>query len=183
MGDCGDGDGDGDDAARDRAVTVTNQSGSAIPTGPAGGVLGGSYPTPTFATNGTTPIMGTLTNLLGANVPMANANQFYDGPAVAVTAGTWLVVATTIGVGGTAAQTYLSAKLWDGTTVISSTMGAAPASGIPIEVVCVGTYVATGTATVKLSAAFNTAGGTLLAAASPNGAGNNACILTALRIA
>lgn len=63
-----------------------------------------------------------LTNSLGADVLLNNAANYFDGPSVAQgTTGTWYVSGT-VTVVDTSAAPSLSAKLWDGTTVISSTM-------------------------------------------------------------
>ena len=57
---------------------------------------------------------------LGADVDLNNTANYFDGPSVAQgLVGTWFVVGT-VTVIDTTAIAGLSAKLWDGTTVIAS---------------------------------------------------------------
>jgi hypothetical protein len=62
----------------------------------------------------------TITNSLGSDVPLNNTANYFDGPSVAQgSSGTWCASGTvTLTDSGLAATMF--AKLWDGTTVISS---------------------------------------------------------------
>jgi len=124
---------------------------------------------------------------LGSNVAMTNANQYYDGPSIAAMAnGTYIIIAT-VTVNGADNSTEMTAKLWDGTTVIASaeflTYGGA-AGRKYASVTLVGTVViSSGSPTWKISVAGNSSAGSILAAAVDNGAGNNASTIVAIKIA
>lgn len=162
---------------------MTSQSGGGgVPSGVAGGVLGGTYPSPSFATNGTTPILGVVSSILSGAVSMTNANQFYTGVSVGLTAGTWLIFAwvgvNTVASGGT----QITFRLNDGTSSLASgqaTNGTNSIGGGFLS--CL--YVAAGAVSVSIQAALNAAGGSLISAAATNGVGNNACQIIALRVA
>lgn len=58
---------------------------------------------------------------LGADVALNNTANYFDGPSVSLAnPGTWFVVGTVL-VSATTIPTETVSKLWDGTTVISST--------------------------------------------------------------
>lgn len=124
----------------------------------------------------------TSTNQLGANVTMTNPNQFYDGPSLSLATGTWLLVAS-IYWSGEGSGSQGTAKLWDGSTVISSAVGYAPSGTGRVSIPLVGTVVLGGTTTIKVSMASDGGSTKMLAAANANSAGNNACTLTAVKIA
>ena len=68
-----------------------------------------------------------LTNSIGADIALNNVANFFDGPSVAQGAiGTWFVSGTIVVLD--VAQASILAKLWDGTTVLSSTVLTAPAN-------------------------------------------------------
>lgn len=68
-----------------------------------------------------------LTNSIGADVALNNVANYFDGPVVAQgTTGTWFVSGTIVVLD--TAQSSIIAKLWDGTTVIASTVVTAPAN-------------------------------------------------------
>jgi hypothetical protein len=123
-----------------------------------------------------------VTGTLGADVTIVSANTFYDGPSVSCVAGTWLLIAQISMLSGLGAQ--FTAKLWDGSTVTSSSefdAGSTLQSPIPI----VGIVTPGGTTTYKVSVASQrgASDGAIKAAAATNGAGNNATKLVGLRIA
>lgn len=60
-----------------------------------------------------------VTSSLSGDVNLSNTGQYFDGPAVTLGAGGWLVSGTAT-VTDTAGAANVSAKLWDGTTVIAS---------------------------------------------------------------
>lgn len=126
------------------------------------------------------PSLSYVEAALGGNVTMTNANQYYDGPSVGLTAGTWLLVGTVTLTG----PDNTTAKLWDGTTVEASAEtvidGAISQEG---SLSLSGIVVLGSTTTMKISVAGDRAGGTILAAAPDNGAGNNASHLRAVKIA
>ena len=64
-----------------------------------------------------------ITNSLGADVALNNTANYFDGPSVAQgTSGTWLVTGT-VTLTDTAGAGLFYCKLWDGTTVIDSSVG------------------------------------------------------------
>lgn len=126
---------------------------------------------------------------LGADVAMATAGTFYDGPSTSLAAGTWLVVATvTVGVTHDAAALSLRgivARLWIGTTVEASSEMRIPANnatnGIG-SITLVGVVSPTAATTCKVSVA-TTLSGTILAATPDYGSGNHASRIVAVKIA
>ena len=124
-----------------------------------------------------------FSNALGADVAMVNANQFYDGPQVALGVGTWLVIGKVfVDYGG---GNDVTAKLWDGATNYSSAEfkrsgnTAAPLATLTVLAIVV---LAAG-ATLRVAAACDVAGQTIKAAAEHNPAGNNASNIVAVQIA
>src|SRR5437660_6982314 len=138
------------------------------------GAGGGSSPT------------GSITYKSG-NTTLVNANQFYDAASVSLVAGTYLIFAygTLLTVATVAAQ--LTAKLWDGTTVIASgEETSTDVAGLTeYNLFSLAGYVVIGSpATWKLSLASTVANHSVIEQAAPyNGAGNNACGIVALKIA
>jgi hypothetical protein len=62
-----------------------------------------------------------LSNSIGANVLLNNVGQYFTGPTVAQgTSGTWLATGT-VTLSDSTGASVMNVKLWDGTTVISST--------------------------------------------------------------
>lgn len=104
-----------------------------------------------------------------ANVTMTNADQFYDGPSVALTVGTWLITGHVM-IGLAASPAYWDARLSDGTTVGGQVGNSIP-SGLfwgsaSLSYIAV---VAAGGATWKMAASCHTAGATLYAASAASG--------------
>lgn len=120
---------------------------------------------------------------LTADVSMTTANTFYDGPSVSLVAGTWDISATCSFVGRAGGNDNITAKVWDGTTVYSSseveTTGASGpgATSTPRTIITLAS-----TTTLKVSAATLYGGTTMKAATLDNGAGNNATQITAIKI-
>ncbi len=118
---------------------------------------------------------------LGGDVAMAVANTYYAGPSVTLGAGTWFVTGH-VTVTDTAANLF-TAKLWDGTTVESSgevrVADVSPGWGV---IALEGIVTLTGSTAVKISVAALNASGSVKAACTNNGAGNNASHIQAVRI-
>lgn len=115
---------------------------------------------------------------LSSNVTLTNASTYYDGPSLSLAAGTWLVTGA-VTIGGAAAGTAYTAKLWDGTTVAAS--GSQTAYGTNNQAISVSAIVTLGGATIlKISATASATGASMIADA---GAGNTASHLRAVRIA
>lgn len=120
-----------------------------------------------------------------AQVTMTNANQYYDGPAVTLSAGTWLLVGQ-IELRNVAAgiQDY-TAKLWDGTTIKASggttlPSGAGFAGQIHLSAVVV---IASGTPTWKISCRSEGAANLMVAADPVDSGANKGLVLNAIKIA
>lgn len=91
----------------------------------------------TKATAGVLPAgfgMSPLTNSLGADVPLNNIANYFDGPSVAQgTAGTWWASGT-LTLNDTAGAAAIHVKLWDGTTVIASAVANVTGANNPITI-------------------------------------------------
>lgn len=71
---------------------------------------------------GPATMMSPITNSLSGDVDLSNTANYFDGPSIAQgTSGTWYVSGT-VTVLDTAGAASMIAKLWDGTTVIASTV-------------------------------------------------------------
>jgi len=124
-----------------------------------------------------------LSNQLGADVAMTNANQFYDGPTISCSAGTWLLLASVSVMRGSSGLLY-TAKLWDGTTTAASAgdnIGSG-SSGQITPIPLMGIVSPGSTTAYKVSVAADSTGGTIKAASTPNGAGNTASTLLGIKI-
>jgi hypothetical protein len=133
---------------------------------------------------GPTSLISASANL-AANVTMTNANQFYDGPVLALTAGTWIVFAVlTAGRAATTATSY-TARISDGTTHYASTQfyqASLNPHVVTLALVSPPIVLVTPT-TLKAQCVANVAASIIYAAATVNGAGNNASHIRALKIA
>lgn len=125
-------------------------------------------------------VMVTADNDLAADVTMTTSGTFYDGPSVSLAAGTWLVVGSVI-VYKSGAIVTATGKLWDGTTVESSTQGTS-ANGKPVQLSLFGILVLAATTTIKISATSTASTSILAAATLDSGAGNNAGHLRAFKL-
>lgn len=72
---------------------------------------------------GAAPAITTISNVLGADVLLNNTANYFDGPNVAQgTVGTWFVTGSITLSDAVAAAPTFFAKLWDGTTLIATTV-------------------------------------------------------------
>lgn len=135
-----------------------------------------------------TPVSGgggsltSTSNAMSGDVTMTNANQFYDGPSVSLTAGTWLLVGNIHARQQTGAGNF-TAKLWNGTTVIAAAQTTPAGANYLAELPVCGIAIAAGAETWKISLANDVAGCTIKAAPSHNSPGNYASHLAAIKIA
>ena len=127
----------------------------------------------------TVPVTGSLSS----NVSMATAGTFYDGPSIALTAGTWFLSGTITAYAPVENGTDIVCKLWDGTTVAASAEGwAVTANGI-VAIALSGVASPIGAATWKISCTPTAIGTSTMTAASPSyGSGNNASTLSGTRV-
>lgn len=125
-----------------------------------------------------------LTAILAADVALTAAGTYFDGPSVALTAGTWLVMGQAQVGNSTTASGEASIKLWDGGSVVwasshSNGIAAGEYSGVHVAAI----VQLTAPATAKISATLqSTATGTMKAALSVNGVGNNATSIIAVKL-
>lgn len=157
--------------------------------GPTGGVYTATFSGTTGPTGptGATGSGGTLahsSNYLSGDVTLTTVLIFYDGPSVSLTAGVWLIMATVtvIDTGGAA---FMTCKLWDGTTALSSCEGVTPGTAFDIPMAlppAVVTVATTTTYKVSVSNTTRSTSGKIKAAALTNGAGNNASGIVAVQI-
>ena len=117
---------------------------------------------------------------------MTNANQYYDGPAVVLSAGTWLLtgVVTLEGAGNSIS---IAAKLWNGTTTLAQAQalsygGAAARDKCSVALVGI-VVIASGTPTWKISCAGDGLSGKIKATTAHDSAGNFASTLSAVKLA
>jgi len=118
-------------------------------------------------------------NVLSADVTMTNANTYYDGPSISLTAGTWLI---TSNVTGYTTNANVTAKLWDGSTVLASGELPCVTYANPVTISLSRGVVVASPTTYKVSVSSPASGGKIKAATVHNGAGNNASIITAYKI-
>jgi hypothetical protein len=106
----------------------------------------------TITASGTCAVdLSLLTNSLGANVALNNTGLFFDGPSVAQgTTGTWWASGTVTLTDTGAAGAFIQCKLWDGTTVIASTIGQTAFSGGALPVSLSG-YLASPAGNIRIS--------------------------------
>jgi|GEM_PF-3498456 len=128
-----------------------------------------------------------LTNasaFLGADVAMASANTWYDGPTVSLAAGTWLVMASaTLGRTTTTAGHY-NIRISTGTTHYASVQQFhASVANNWAALSCNAIVTFGSTTTIKLQAAATITADVMKAATANNSSGNNATGLVAVRIA
>lgn len=116
------------------------------------------------------------------------AGTYKDGPAVALTAGTWLLVGSITVASPSATAHCVTAKLWDGTTVEASQEAAAPSQGSSkvgyLSISLVGIVVLAAPATWKISAT-STAASVIKATPGDNATGltGTASFIRAVKIA
>jgi hypothetical protein len=133
-----------------------------------------------FSPSPLTSVVGSL----GADVSMVNANQYYDGPSVVLTSGTWVLIAVAH-IAGDANAGVATIRLWDGVTSVASAEGGVEASINLTGFSCIArvTVPAAG-ATYTLSARATQTLKTFKAAAIQDVTlGNNTSRIVALKIA
>jgi hypothetical protein len=126
---------------------------------------------------------GTMTqysNFLGADVTFSIANTFFDGPALTLAPGTWLLSGqvTASCDGGTQGFT---AKLWDGTSTFATASAANPFSGYAVPMPLMAVVSPTVATTYKISVCQDSAvASRIKCQPRSNPAGNNASYLIAM---
>lgn len=158
---------------------LTNMAANPTATIVGGSAINGSATT--FMRSDAAPALALtkLTNSLAADVTLNSISTYFDGPSVAQgTSGVWFVSGGVTVTGNTdAGQFYV--KLWDGTTVIDSKVGAIPAA-TGFTSVSVSGYITNPAANIKISVKdVSDTSGKILFNQSGNGKDST---LTAIRI-
>lgn len=123
--------------------------------------------------------MSPITNSLGSDVALNNAANYFDGPSVAQgTAGTWFVSGT-VTVDDSSIAASISAKLWDGTTVIASALDVVQSANRPLALALSG-FLAAPAANLRISCKSNSTSSIIRFNSSGNSKDST---ITAIRIA
>lgn len=125
------------------------------------------------------PVIPNQSAYLSSSVNMTNANQFYDGPNLSLTAGTYFVTAKLL-ISTSGSSKQITVKLWDGTNVFSTAEEEGNARNM-MYVHAIITPVTT--TTYKVSAACTNTSGTINSACPDNSSGNFAGQITAIQLA
>jgi len=123
---------------------------------------------------------------LTGDVTMTNANTFYDGPALTLVAGTWLLLAVVQIVNNGATVDNYTGKIWDGTTPYGAAYTSlSAATNTDGDIVIAAVAVLASGATLKASVASTSGGDTLKATPRGNNTGltNLGSGIFALRVA
>lgn len=151
--------------------------------GNAGGILISD------GTNFTSTAMTSATNKLAADVQMsATTTTFSDGPSVSLAAGTWFITGTiTCATSTINTMMQVTAKLWDGTTVYTSSEYSGAKGGGSLITDCSITLSAVvtlaSTTTIKISAADASGLRAIIKSSTvDNSQGANASFINAIRI-
>jgi excisionase family DNA binding protein len=121
-------------------------------------------------------------SVLGADVSIAVANTWYDGPSLSLGAGTWLVIGQITVLRSTTTATTYSARISDGTNHYASSGDYRASVANNITTLTMATTITLlNTTTIYVQATANQTA-TIKAALVTNGVGNNATQITAIKI-
>lgn len=159
---------------------------------PAGGAVGqvmtktgaGDY-VATWA-DSTSPPLSHAEASLSADVSLSSSNTWYNGPAVTLEPGTWLINAHVTHVRSATTAETVYARLTDGTNHHASQQmyhASVSGTGVALHLSAVVTLPASTTLRVQCATSAGAAASAMKAAMTSNGAGNNATQITAVRIA
>ncbi len=122
----------------------------------------------------------TVTAALTADVALTAAQTWYDGPTLALGAGTWFVSGMVSGSIQSGANNF-KARIWDGTTAYASSD--VTQQGTWAVNLSMSTLITLAAATtLRLSASGNNGGNTMHAAIPDQPQGNNATQITAIKV-
>ena len=137
-----------------------------------------------------TPETGTditaMTATLAADVVLAASNTWYDGPALTLDAGTWLVSGQITQVRATTTAEFIYGRITDGTVHYASQQAhhaSATGSGNALSMLAILTLAAPATVKLQCATSAGNAVSAMKAALSNNGSGNNATQINAIRLA
>jgi hypothetical protein len=151
------------------------------PTGPAGaaGATGAAGPA------GLTSVENYSASL-AADVAMPTSNAWVNGPSVTLPIGTWLVTAHLTHLRTAALAETVFGRVSDGTTHYASAMAYNAAvinTGVALAMTAVVVRATAGTVRLQATTSAGAAASLMKAALTPNGVGNNATSITAIRLA
>lgn len=122
---------------------------------------------------------------LAADVSLTTSNQWYDGPGVSLEAGTWLVAATITQVRAATTAETIYGRLTTGTTHYASTQMYHPSvngGGASLCLTAMITLASTTTVKCQCATSAGNSNSRMKAALTANGSGNNATMITALKV-
>lgn len=131
---------------------------------------------------------GTLSSAsaaLAADVSLTTSNQWYDGPGISLATGTWLVGATITQVRSATTAETIYGRLSTGTVHYASTQmyhASLNGSGVTMSLNALITLAATTTVKCQCATSAGNANSRMKAATTANGSGNNATLITALKV-
>lgn len=127
-----------------------------------------------------------LTQALSADVNLPTTGTWYDGPAVTLTPGTWLVMAALSCTRTTTTGTSFIARIWDGSAAVASTQGNHPSlagAHTNLSTHAVVVVAADTTFTAQATTSSGSSACSLKAQTTTSGSGNHASRISAVRIA
>ena len=122
---------------------------------------------------------------LAADVNLTTSNQWYDGPGISLAAGTWLVGATITQVRAATTAETIYGRLSTGTVHYASTQmyhASLNGAGVTMSLNALITLSATTTVKCQCATSAGNANSRMKAATTANGSGNNATLITALKV-
>lgn len=124
-------------------------------------------------------------NALTSDVKMPSTGTFYDGPAITLGAGKWLVVAHVQFVRSATTATRFVARIYDGTSAIASAEGSHPSqnpSAVNVACNAIVTLTSSTTLTLQGTTTSGATSCTMRAATPDSGSGNHATRICAVKI-
>ncbi len=149
-------------ATFDAKGRATSASAVAIPTA-SGSTTGYLSSTDWSTFNNKQSAITSASNVLSGDVSMPTADTFYDGPAVSLSAGTWMLTAA-VSVISPSNSYHAMCKLWDGTTTYSSANEFGYSNTAPVNLAMTAVVAPGSTTTYKVSCASQQANGSIKAA-------------------
>jgi hypothetical protein len=122
---------------------------------------------------------------LAADVSLTTSNQWYDGPGISLAAGTWLVGATITQVRAATTAETIYGRLSTGTVHYASTQmyhASVNGTGVSLSLNALITLAATSTVKCQCATSAGSNNSRMKAATTSNGSGNNATLITALKV-
>ena len=122
---------------------------------------------------------------LTADVNLTTSNQWYDGPGISLAAGTWLIGATITQVRAATTAETIYGRLSTGTVHYASTQmyhASLNGAGVTMSLNALISLAVTTTVKCQCATSAGNANSRMKAATTANGSGNNATLITALKV-